>query len=53
MKVDILNLEESILNGIKKSFNVDFEELGLSDYELNLARDLYKKYSSYDYINKR
>ncbi|WP_270504358.1 lipoate--protein ligase family protein [Paraclostridium sordellii] len=53
MKVDILNLEESILSGIKKSFDVDFEELGLSDYELNLARDLYKKYSSYDYINKR
>ncbi|MGL5757052.1 MAG: lipoate--protein ligase family protein [Paraclostridium sp.] len=51
--IDILSLEKSIIKGIEESFNVEFEEGHLSDYELDLANKLYYKYSSNEYINKR
>lgn len=51
--IDILSLEKSILKGMEESFNVEFKEENLSDYEIELANKLYYKYSSYEYINKR
>lgn len=52
-KIDINKLEKSIINGMKEVFKVDFKDEELSKYELDLANELYKKYSSYEYNNKR
>lgn len=52
-KIDINNLEKSIVCGMKDVFKVDFVEGELSQYELDLANRLYEKYSSYEYNNKR
>lgn len=52
-KIDINKLEECIIKGISKQFNVMFIEEEISDYELNLANKLYKKYMSDEYNKKR
>lgn len=52
-KLDIKNLEDSIIIGMAEIFNAEFEEEGLTEYELSLAHSLYNKYSSYEYKNKR
>lgn len=52
-KIDINSLEKSIVRGMAKTFNVEFEEAELTDYELDLAKRLYSKYSSGEYTNKR
>jgi lipoyl(octanoyl) transferase len=52
-EVNIKNLEASLINGFKDIFNVEFEESYLSDYEEQLAKELYKKYTSIEYLNKR
>lgn len=52
-KIDIKNLEKSIIIGMSETFNVEFEEEDLTDYELSLTKSLYNKYSSYEYTNKR
>lgn len=53
IKLDIDILEENIIKALKQHFNIDIYEDELSDYEIRLAKELYKKYSNYDWNKKR
>jgi lipoate---protein ligase len=46
----LLEVEESIKSGFEEKFNIKLEEGKLSESELSLARELYKKYSSKEWI---
>ncbi len=52
-KLDIKELENSIIKGFEYVLGVEFEEEELSEYELELAGNLYEKYISKEYSNKR
>lgn len=52
-KIDINELQENLINGLQEHFGVEFIEDDLTDYEINLANELYKKYSSDEYNKKR
>lgn len=51
--IDITSLENSLIKGFKDVFNVSFEDDGISNYEYKLANELYEKYISGEYLNKR
>lgn len=53
LKVDINELEKCITQGIIEQFNVEFIEEEISDYEMNLANKLYRKYMSDEHNKKR
>lgn len=53
LKIDIYELEKCIIQGLREQFNVDFIEEEISDYEINLANKLYKKYISDEHNKKR
>lgn len=51
--IDIDTLEENLIKGLSSHLNVEFVEEELTDYELNLANELYKKYKGDEYNKKR
>lgn len=53
IKLDINELEKNLIKGITQHFNVEFIEEDLTQYEYNLAKKLYEKYSSDEYNKKR
>lgn len=52
-EIDIKKLEESIIKGFEYRFDTEFEEDELSEYEMELAKELYEKYISKEYLSKR
>lgn len=52
-EVNIESLEKSLISGFEKVLNVKFDIEELSEYELELANNLYKKYISDEHSNKR
>lgn len=53
IKLDVNKLEINLIQGIKEHFNVEFIEEDLTDYEREIAKRLYQKYSSDEYNKKR
>ncbi|EQE88151.1 lipoate--protein ligase family protein [Clostridioides difficile] len=52
-KIDIDILQKNIVKGLAEQFNVEFVEGDLTDYEKQLARELYEKYKNEEYNKKR
>lgn len=51
--VNINEMQENLIKGLKQHLDVEFIEDDLSEYEIDLANKLYKKYSSDEYNKKR
>lgn len=47
----LADVENNIIEGFKKKFNVEFKIGTLSESENNMAKELYKKYSGDEWIN--
>lgn len=52
-KIDIKELEKNITKGVQSHFNIEFVEEDLTNYEYELAKKLYERYSSDEYNKKR
>ncbi len=52
-RVDIAVLEENIIKALQEHFNISFYEEDLTEYEKNLSKELYRKYTSDDWNKKR
>ncbi|WP_099188573.1 lipoate--protein ligase family protein [Tepidibacter mesophilus] len=52
-KVDINTLEKNIIKGLEQHFNIEIYEDELSDYEIEIAKQLYEKYSNDNWNKKR
>ncbi|SHH25062.1 lipoate--protein ligase family protein [Tepidibacter thalassicus] len=53
IKIDINILQENIVKALKEHFKVEFYECNLTEYEISIANELYKKYSSDEWNKKR
>ena len=53
IKLEVDELEKNLIQGIKEHFNVEFIEEGLTEYECNIAKNLYEKFRSDEYNKKR
>jgi len=51
--LDVNVLEKNIIKALETHFNIHIYEDELSDYEMNLAKQLYEKYSNDDWNKKR
>ncbi len=52
-RIDIDILQKNIVKGLAEQFNVEFVEGDLTDYEKQLAKELYEKYKNEEYNKKR
>ncbi len=52
-KIDMNILEENLIKALKQHFNIFTYEDELSDYEIELSKQLYEKYSNDDWNKKR
>ncbi|MEG1311130.1 MAG: lipoate--protein ligase family protein [Romboutsia sp.] len=53
LKIDITKLEVNLIKAIQSHFRAQFVEEELSEYEINIAKKLYLKYSSDEHNKKR